>query len=117
MNSDTIAPASSAASTSTLHDTPTPEQLLSTIRDVQERIKLSTSYLADLKEQLSDHYAAGNISDSFTHHGITATLIERKGNWEYSSAVDNLKTLEEAEGIATRKLSSFFWTIKAVPSS
>ena len=95
--------------------TPTPEQLLTAIRDCQERLKITTTYLEDLKEQLSAHYEAGTIGDTFAHHGITATLIERKGAWAYSSAVANLKTLEEAEGIATRKLSSFFWSIRATP--
>jgi hypothetical protein len=115
MNYDTTAHALSAASISTLQDTPTPEQLLTAIRDCQERLKITQTYLDDLKEQLSAHYAAGTIGDTFAHHGVTATLVERKGNWEYSSAVANLKTLEEAEGVATRKLSSFFWSIRAVP--
>jgi hypothetical protein len=97
-------------------DTLSPEQILSTLRDVLDRIKISQTYADDLKAQLAELREAGTIGDAIEHHGAKATWTERKGAWAYSSAVDNLKTLEEAEGVATRKPSSFFWTIKAVPS-
>ena len=116
MNSATTAHALSVASTSTPPTTPTPEQLLATLRDVLDRIKISQQYADDLKAQLAELREAGAIPDSLEHHGVKATWTERKGAWAYSSAVDNLKTLEEAEGVATRKPSSFFWTIKTVAS-
>ena len=116
MNYDTTAHALNVASISTLQDTPTPEQLLTTLRDVLDRIKISQTYADDLKSQLAQLRQDGLIPDSIEHHGVKATWTERKGNWNYSPAVANLKTLEEAEGIADRKPSTFFWTIKAVPS-
>jgi hypothetical protein len=108
---------SPAASTSTLQDTPTPEQLLATRRDLVERRKITDTYIADIDAQLTDMHAAGVIGDTFEHHGARLTWTERKGNWSYSPAVANLKTLEEAEGIADRKPSSFFWTMRITPAA
>ena len=117
MSSPTTDTTSPAVLPSTLPNTQTSEQILLTLRDVLERIKVSQLYADDLKDQLAELHQAGIIPDSIEHHGIKATWTERKGNWSYTSAVANLKTLEEAEGIATRKPSSFFWTIKSAPNA
>jgi hypothetical protein len=100
----------------TTPDLTPPEQLLQLIADAQAFIKTTQSHIDDYKLQLQQHRDAGNITDSFSHHGITATLTERKGNWSYSSAVADLQTLEQAEGIATRKPSTFFWSIRSTPN-
>ena len=94
-----------------------PASILSLLRDRQDLIKAAELEVTALKEQLFNLYEEGAIPKTFQHHGITATLAERKGSWAYSPAVKNLQTLEEAEGIATRKPSSFFWTIKSLPQS
>ena len=117
MSSPTTDTTSPAALPSTLPSTQTPEQILTNLKDVLDRIKISQLYADDLRDQLAELHQAGIIPDSIEHHGIKATWTERKGNWNYSPAVANLKTLEEAEGIADRKPSSFFWTIKSVPNA
>jgi len=111
---DTTSP---AVLPSTQPSTQTHEQILTNLRDVLDHIKIFQQYADDLKDQLVKLHQSGIIPDSIEHHGIKATWTERKGNWSYSSAVDNLKTLEEAEGIASRKSSSFFWTIKSTPNA
>ena len=113
MSSPSTASTSTGVSSSTLPTTPTPEQLLSSLYDVLDRIRISQQYADDLKAQLADLRQNGTIPDTLEHNNVKLTWTERKGNWQYSSAVDNLKTLEEAEGIATRKPSSFFWTVKS----
>ena len=101
----------------TTADLTPPEQLLQLIADAQAFIKTAQAHIDDYKLQLQQHRDAGTISISFSHHGITATLAERKGNWAYSTAVADLQTLEQAEGIASRKPSTFFWTVKATPQT
>ena len=108
------------ASTSTTQTTINPDQLdpasiLELLRDKQDIIKAAEAVVANLKEQLFNLYEEGAIPKTFQHHGITATLAERKGSWEYSPAVNALKKQEELDGIAKVKPSSFFWTIKSVP--
>ena len=90
----------------------TPQQLLQAKRDAAARIKLDQSIIAEIDVELQALRSTGVIGDVFEYNGAKITWTERKGNWQYSSALDDLKTLEEAEGIATRKPSSYFWTMK-----
>jgi hypothetical protein len=92
-----------------------PASILERLRDQQDIIKAAEVVVAKLKEQLFNLYEDGAIPKTFQHHGITATLAERKGSWEYSPAVNALKKQEELDGIAKVKPSSFFWTIKSTP--
>ena len=92
-----------------------PASILSLLSDRQNLIKAAELEVTALKELLFDFYEEGAISKTFQHHGITATLAERKGSWEYSPAVNALKKQEELDGIAKVKPSSFFWTIKSTP--
>ena len=90
----------------------TPQQLLQAKRDAAARIKLDQAIIAEIDVELQALRSTGVIGDVFEYNGAKITWTERKGNWQYSSALDDLKTLEEAEGIATRKPSSYFWTMK-----
>lgn len=97
-----------------------PETLIEKIIDTETAIKRLEEQKETLRDELEALCLAGEIDPSFTYNDWSFNRSEGRRSYDYPPVVKqakaDVKALEkasEADGTATLKPSSPFWTIKA----
>jgi hypothetical protein len=97
-----------------------PETLIEKIIDTETAIKRLEEQKETLRDELEALCLAGEIDPSFSYNDWSFNRSEGRRSYDYPPAVKQaeadvkaLKKASEADGTATLKPSSPFWTIKA----
>lgn len=102
------------------HSPQSPEALIERIIDTETAIKRLEDQKQALRDQLEAFCLAGEVDPSFTYDDWSFSRSEGRRSYDYPPAVKDaeanvkaLKKASEADGSATLKPLSPFWTIRA----
>jgi len=87
------------------------EELIAVITEAKRSISDLQAFVDTAVEQLSALRELGLVTDKISCPAGTASFTIKK-SWSYSPAVKQLQEMEQLEGIATMRTSSY-WTIRA----
>lgn len=112
---------SSATSQPSSANAPTPDELPALIEEITSIRQLITTLEADYKralDRLSAAHDAGTVLSTFTVGTTAFKLNPGRQSWDYDpNVVAQVKALQEFakdNGMATAKVGSPFWTLRAV---